>query len=137
MHRGRILNDMARNITSCHHDKENDELVRNSSPSLLSSVDTNTQRKDSNVAIEQSTPSSSIIHPVLQEIDVNSSPNIVSNVNSITECNQKKYYISPIHSGQSDFDDSDTDPHFVPHTQSKTPSLLRGRTTKSPSSSSS
>lgn len=92
-----------------------------------------TQREDSDDAIEQSTlsiPSSSTIHPVLQETDVNRStkilmslcsPNMVSNVSLITKCNQKKYYISPIHSGQSDFDDSDYDPHFVPDSKAKLP----------------
>lgn len=145
MHRGRLLVGMATNTmaTNCPHEKENDELVRNSSPSLLSSVSTIdesiTQREGNDVTKEQSTlsvPSSSSIHPVLQEIDVNSSV-MVSNVNPITECNQRKYYISPIHSDQSDFDDSDHDPHFVLDSQSKAPSLLRGRTTKSRSSSSS
>lgn len=63
MNRGRVLVDMARSITSSHHDKENHELIRNSSPSLLSPVCT--QREDSHDPIKQSTPtipSSSTIH---------------------------------------------------------------------------
>ncbi|XP_060810179.1 uncharacterized protein LOC106142604 isoform X1 [Amyelois transitella] len=141
MQRGRLLVGLATKTTG-HQEKENDDTL----PSLSSLVSTNnesvSQREDSDIAKEQSThslPSPSTSNQVLQEIDVNSSPNLVSNVESVTECNQKKYYISPLHSDQSDFDDSDHDPHFIPNSQSpsKTPSLLRGRPTIDRSSSSS
>ncbi|CAG4960789.1 unnamed protein product [Parnassius apollo] len=55
----------------------------------------------------------------------------------MTQSNQTKYYISPLHSDESDFDDSDCDPHFIPGSTSKAPSLLRSGATKSSCSSSS
>lgn len=113
MHRERLLIAMATNTTR-YQEKENNERVPNSSPTLLSPVITYDEyafhRKDNAAAKAQSkfsVPSSSTIHPVLQRIDVNSSSSMVNNGKSLSYCNQKKYDISRIHSDQSYFDDSD------------------------------
>lgn len=95
MHRGRLLVDMATK-TMCHHQEtENDELGLNSPVSTKN--ESATQREDSEVLKEQPTISilsPSTINQVLQEIDVKS---MATNVNPITVCNQRKYYISPMH----------------------------------------
>lgn len=54
-----------------------------------------------------------------------------------TASDQSKYYISPLHSDQSDFDDSDCDPHFIPGSTGNVPRLLQGEATRPPNSSSS
>lgn len=52
-----------------------------------------------------------------------------------TASDQRKYYISPLHSDHSDFDDSDSDPHFI--STGNVPRLLQGEATRPPNSSSS
>lgn len=106
MHRGRLFVEMAtraplNNTNNDQPEKENDEESKEKPASL--------------------NPSPS----VLQEINLNSVVSTHSPVGSMTEEKRSKYYVSPLQSGQSDFDDSDCDPNFVPRSPCKGPNLLR------------
>ncbi|XP_055919860.1 pinin-like [Eupeodes corollae] len=135
MHRARLLVEMAMKSM----EKENSKPISKASRSPVLE-ELNSAPSISPVLQELNNEPS--ISPVLQELNnATSASSVLQEIISApsTSCSvgQKKYYISPIRTDHSDFDDSDADPNFIPNPIRNAQSLAQRLLTKPPTRSSS